>query len=110
MLQYTIDNNGDVHFYPMEQNSAFKVLIFARPEAVDEITRTAVADQSETVRFTTNLLEFVGLPEKIWHAGTSARSASGFGKAPEIFQFLQDMSKMGASLVFTIWSGSQVTM
>ena len=81
MLQYTIDNNGDVHFYPMEQNSAFKVLIFARPEAVDEITRTAVADQSETVRFTTNLLEFVGLPEKIWHAGTSARSASGLRKS-----------------------------
>ena len=77
MFQYTVDNNGDVHFHPAEENDAFRVVIFARPEAVDEITRTAVADQSETVRFTTNLAEFVALPDRVWHASTAAKSAGG---------------------------------
>ena len=80
MFQYTVDNNGDVHFHPTDDNSAFRVVIYARPEAVDEITRTAVADQSETVRFTTNLAEFVSLPVQIWHVGTSAKSAAGLRK------------------------------
>ena len=77
MFQKTVDNNGEVHFNQVKDNSAFRVVIFVRPEAVDAITRTAVADQSETVRFTTNIVEFVALPERIWHVGTSARSAGG---------------------------------
>ena len=81
MFQYTVDNNGDVHFYPTDDNGAFRVVIYARPEAVDEITRTAVADQSETVRFTTNLAEFVALPDRIWHVGTNAKSAHGLRKS-----------------------------
>lgn len=83
MFQKTVDNNGDVHFSPTEDNAAFRVVIFARPEAVDEITRTAVADQSEIVRFTSNLVEFVSLPDRIWHAGTSAKSAHGLRKSAE---------------------------
>jgi len=81
MFQHTIDNNGDVHFHPAEDNSAFRVVISARPEAVDEITRTAVANQTETARFTTNLAEFAALPERIWHASTSANSASGLRRS-----------------------------
>lgn len=80
MFQYTVDNNGDVHFHPTDSNNAFRVVLYARPEAVDEITRTAVADQSKTVRLTTNLAEFVALPDRIWHAGTTAKSYSGLRK------------------------------
>lgn len=77
MWNKTIDNNGDVHFGPTAGNLDFRVVMFARPEAVDEITRTAVADQSATVRFTTNVIEMVSLPDRIWHAGTSVKSYSG---------------------------------
>lgn len=74
MYQRTVDNNGEVHFHSTENNSGFRVTIVARPETVDEVTRTAVT-QSQTVRFTSNLLEFVSLPDRIWHVGTSARTA-----------------------------------
>ena len=83
MFQYTVDNNGDVHFHPTENNAGFRVVIHARPEAVDEITRTAVADQSETVRFTTNLVEFAALPERVWHVGTTAKTAAGLRKSAD---------------------------
>jgi hypothetical protein len=83
MFQRTVDNNGDVHFHITDKNAAFRVVIFARPEAVDEVTRTAVADQSETVRFTTNLIELVALPDRLWHAGTNARTATGLRKSAD---------------------------
>jgi NAD-dependent SIR2 family protein deacetylase len=81
MWRKTVDNNGDVTFGPTEGNVAFRVVIFARPEAIDEMTRTAVADQSVTVRFTTNVAEFVSIPNRIWHAGTTAKSANGLKKS-----------------------------
>ena len=80
MWRKSIDNNGDVHFGPTAGNVDFRVVMFARPEAVDEVTRTAVADQSATVRFTTNVMEMVSLPDRIWHAGTSAKTYSGLRK------------------------------
>lgn len=83
MFQRTIDNNGEVKFHTTKENSEFRVVIYSRPEAVDEVTRTAVADQSKTVRFTANLVEFVSLPEQIWHVGTSAKSALGLAKSAE---------------------------
>ena len=83
MFQRTVDNNGDLSFHTTDDNSAFRVVISARPEAVDDITRTAVADQSEIVRFTTNLAEFVALPDRIWHVGTSAKSANGLRNRAE---------------------------
>ena len=76
MWRKTIDNNGDVTFGPAADNSTFRVIISARPEAVDEITRTAVADQSETIRYTTNVAEFVSLPDRLWHAGTTAKTVT----------------------------------
>ncbi len=83
MFQRTIDNNGEVKFHTTKENREFRVVIYSRPEAVDEITRTAVADQSETVRFTTNLVEFVSLPEQIWHVGTSAKSVLALTRSAE---------------------------
>lgn len=72
MWRETINNNGDVNFGPDKGNGWFSVSVNARPEAVDEITNTAVADETYASRFTTNLLPVVSLPAKVWHAGTPA--------------------------------------
>jgi hypothetical protein len=67
----TANNNGEVHFGPDEDNRNFVVTLHARPEAVDEITNTAVPIVTETLRYAANLLPFEALPLKVWHAGTS---------------------------------------
>jgi hypothetical protein len=77
MWKETINNNGDVDFGPDIENRNFVVNIYARPEAVDEITNTAIADESQITRFTTNLLPIHTMPEKIWHAGTTATYTGG---------------------------------
>lgn len=76
----TINNNGQVHFGPENSNSSFKVVIFARPEAVDEITNTATPVSAETVRYAANLLPIDAMPERIWHAGTSAKTVRALMK------------------------------
>lgn len=70
----TANNNGDVHFGPDANNQNFVVCLMARPEAVDEITNTAVPLVTQTVRYAANVLNFEALPDRIWHAGTSASS------------------------------------
>jgi len=77
MWKETINNNGDVDFAPEDQNRVFIVEISARPEAVDEITNTAIADESQVVRFTTNLLAIHTMPDRIWHVGTTATYTGG---------------------------------
>ncbi|SJZ59426.1 SIR2-like domain-containing protein [Enhydrobacter aerosaccus] len=77
MWKETINNNGDVDFGPEDGNKAFKVEIHARPEAVDDITNTAIADESHVARFTTNLLPIHTMPDRIWHAGTTATYTGG---------------------------------
>lgn len=72
MWKESINNNGDADFGPEEDNSCFRVTIYARPEAVNRITNTAVPlDHVQTIRFATNLVPFVDLPDRVWHAGTS---------------------------------------
>jgi hypothetical protein len=77
MWKETINNNGDVDFGPEDENKAFTVEIRARPEAVDDITNTAIADESQVTRFTTNLLPIHTMPDRIWHAGTTATYTGG---------------------------------
>ncbi|MGE0669014.1 MAG: SIR2 family protein [Sphingomonadales bacterium] len=77
MWKETISNNGDVDFGPENENKVFLVEIRARPEAVDEITNTAIADESQVTRFTTNLLPIHTMPDRIWHAGTAATYTAG---------------------------------
>ena len=77
MWKETINNNGDVDFGPGDENKAFTVEIRARPEAVDDITNTAIADESQVTRFTTNLLPIHTMPNRIWHAGTTATYTGG---------------------------------
>lgn len=77
----TVNNNGDVHFGPDATNGTFVVTLFARPEAVDEITNTAIPVSTETVRYTTNLLPIHEMPTKIWHVATSERNAGSLRKA-----------------------------
>lgn len=79
----TVNNNGEAHFGPDEANAYFTALIYARPEAVDEITNTATPVNTDTVRYAANLLPIDTMPEKIWHAGTTATSAWRLAKDAE---------------------------
>jgi len=74
----TVNNNGSVAFGPSQDNCEFIVTIEARPEAVDEITNTALPVAEETVRFSTNLISITSMPAKVWHSGTSASSNASF--------------------------------
>ena len=67
-------NGGDVRFGPTTNNTHFVVEIFPRPEAVDAVTRTAIAAGREQVRFAANLLTVVKMPRTIWHVGVTDRS------------------------------------
>ncbi|MCA1568107.1 MAG: hypothetical protein LC803_21180 [Acidobacteria bacterium] len=60
------DNGGRVTFDPINDNSAFEAIIYSRPEAVDKQTGTAARVVS--TRYAANLLEVMGLPDKVWQA------------------------------------------
>lgn len=79
----TVNNNAEAHFGPDESNQYFKAVILARPEAVDEVTNTATPINTDTVRYAANLLPIESMPQKIWHAGTSATSAWRLAKEAE---------------------------
>jgi hypothetical protein len=62
-----------VSFGPTDENLAFEVVVYRRPDTVDEATRTAVP-QVPSERYFSNLLEIVSLPTVVWHVGTAAES------------------------------------
>lgn len=78
MVLLTLNNNANVAFGPSEDNRYFIVTIDARPEAVDEITNTALPTAEETVRYSSNLLPIEVIPQKVWHTGTTAQSNRSF--------------------------------
>lgn len=78
MVLATVNNNGAVAFGPSLDNRHFTVTIGARPEAVDEITNTALPITEETVRYASNLIPIVSMPNMVWHAATNARSNRSF--------------------------------
>ena len=67
------ENRNEVKFGPIYNNTAFEITIHSRPEVVDEVTKTAY--HRNFIRYASNLLEVVKLPDFIWHAGTNARKA-----------------------------------
>lgn len=83
MVLATVNNNGSVNFGPSPDNTRFTVTIEARPEAVDEITNTALPIAEETVRYSSNLIPIESMPAKVWHAATSAGSNRSFYRAAE---------------------------
>jgi len=83
MVLATVNNNGSVAFGPSSDNRQFIVTIEARPEAVDEITNTALPVEEETVRFSSNLVAISSMPEKVWHSGTSASSNATFYRSAQ---------------------------
>jgi hypothetical protein len=83
MVLATVNNNGSVTFGPSADNRQFTVAIEARPEAVDEITNTALPIAEETVRYSSNLVPIVVMPDKVWHAATSAKTNSSFYRSAE---------------------------
>ena len=74
IVRLTANNNASVSFGPVENNQRFSVVLEARPEAVDEITNTALPVANETVRYSSNLLAIEAMPALVWHAPTTARS------------------------------------
>ncbi len=83
MVLATVNNNGSVSFGPSADNTRFTVTIEARPEAVDEITNTALPIAEETVRYSSNLIPIETMPAKVWHSATSAGSNRSFYRAAE---------------------------
>jgi hypothetical protein len=83
MVLATVNNNGSVSFGPTADNTRFTVTIEARPEAVDEITNTALPIAEETVRYSSNLIPIETPPAKVWHAATSSGSNRSFYRAVE---------------------------
>lgn len=83
MVLATVNNNGSVSFGPTADNTRFTVTIEARPEAVDEITNTALPIAEETVRYSSNLIPIETMPAKVWHAATSAGSNRSFYRGAE---------------------------
>ena len=77
LWQTTINNNGDVSFGPDPDNAKFTVELHARPEAVDEVTNTALARTQQTHRFSANILPFVQIPPKVWCAATTVATMRG---------------------------------
>lgn len=71
VLTEAANNLNEVSFGPTADNSRFVAVISCRPEAlaIDANTRTARATQGE-LRYSPNLLEITGWPEKIWKLGT----------------------------------------
>lgn len=78
MVLASVNNNSSVLFGPSQDNQHFIVTIEARPEAVDEITNTALPIAQETVRYSTNLVPIASMPAKVWHTGTTASSNASF--------------------------------
>lgn len=71
----TVANNGQARFGSLDENTAFEVEIRARPEAIDELTNTAIPEHSETIRYAANIIPISELPKHVWHAGTSQSAA-----------------------------------
>jgi hypothetical protein len=74
----TANNNGSVSFGPSPDNRHFTVRLEARPEAVDEVTNTAIPISGRTVRYTSNVIPIVELPTTVWSLGTTATSNRSF--------------------------------
>jgi NAD-dependent SIR2 family protein deacetylase len=83
MVLATVNNNGSVAFGPSDDNHQFIVTIEARPEAIDEITNTAMPIAKETVRYSSNLVPIEAMPSKVWHVATSAQSNRSFYRSAE---------------------------
>jgi hypothetical protein len=83
MILATVNNNGSVVFGPSADNRQFTVTIEARPEAVDEITNTALPIAEETVRYSSNLVPIEVMPVRVWHVATSAATNRDFYRSAE---------------------------
>lgn len=77
LWQATVNNNGSATFGPDAPNEFFVVELQARPEVVDEVTKTALPKTQHTHRFSVNALPFHQLPRTIWCASTNVATMRG---------------------------------
>jgi len=118
MVLLTANNNGAVAFGPTADNLQFVVTLDARPEAVDEITNTALPIADETVRYSSNIVPIEVMPTLIWYAPTSAKSNRSFYKETEgvavppghvsngSFYSLYDMESLAEAMVTPFDAGA----
>lgn len=71
--QLVNDNGGRVSFEAINGNTAFEVVIYSRPEAVDKQTRTAPT--VVTTRYAANMLEVLEMPDTVWQAPSPYKRA-----------------------------------
>lgn len=67
------DAGGDVSFGPIENNAGFSIQLFSRPEAVDQVTGTAVPTVLTSTTYAANTLEIVDIPKTIFHGHTEIK-------------------------------------
>lgn len=86
VLERVRQNGGKVDFEPNLANTNFTVILQCRPEAVDEITRTAIPFTVVTTKYSSNILEFKRLPDWVTFAETTYKSRNSiFSDYPGIF-------------------------
>lgn len=101
------DNGGRVSFEPINNNTAFEVVIRSRPEAVDRQTRTAPT--VVTTRYAANLLEVLEIPDKIWQAPSPYKKTKDIWMATEakwLPPFVAHEGKLHSFLSFNDQSNS----
>ena len=67
-------NAGHVEFSPNFENTNFTVTLQCRPEAVDEVTRTATPLNVITTKFVSNIIPIERLPERVYLAEPSFKT------------------------------------
>jgi predicted HTH transcriptional regulator len=67
------DAGGDVSFGPNPDNNAFTAQLFSRPEAIDDITGTAVPTVLTSTTYAANALEVLDLPKTVSHGRTDIK-------------------------------------
>ena len=67
VYEQVLEYNSKVLFGPDEDNRNFRVQVYARPESIDSITRTAKGEIGESA-FVANMLEIIQMPEWIYTA------------------------------------------
>jgi hypothetical protein len=79
VYRWAKENNCELRLGPIEDNRFFEATLYCRPEAVDNITRTATPLVT-TARYMTNLLEVIEMPVSVHYAGTK------YKKGREIYE------------------------
>jgi len=66
VFEETIRYSSQVKFGPIDENRNFEAIIYSRPELVDEITNTAKQKIEYLQKYSSNIIELVSLPKRVY--------------------------------------------